>query len=483
MDTPFPTDGSEFYNALTQGAGSPPMQDPTATLMAALSAPPPQPNMPQRQPADMSGIMPMLALQAAAHLAQRRAVGQSRTSQLMDALAQGGSSAMSMKAQAEDRAATRYKEDLLAAQTQSTIGAQQAATESSRTSTTLAKAKAPLEMQSLQLAITTARDTAELKQIEVRMAKVKESYQKQVEEASIALTNAKTGEEKAHAEAELSNAQANLRTAGAHEMAANAQRIKVESEIKMQEEGRKAGDFKVDDNAMPGQPKSFTYKTRDGNVMTGTMPMSQGEAIRAAKDEYKTLKSVGMTQDDENTFVQKRLPQLVNPPSYQQAVTDMQVRRGSPGGVPGSAPPSVPAPSAAPTPPASAANIPPEVKSAPAATWRDKSDGILHYFIGGQEVDQATFQSRNPTATGQQVPPGQSPSAQAPAPSNSAPIAEQAKELTGANATQRQQIQQEINNLLAASNTPNINVQQRQALSFRIATLVKKKAALEGIYD
>jgi hypothetical protein len=351
-----PSSVEDFYNALTNpqangGAGLP-TQDPQATLASALNAPPPTVQMPQRDQPDMSMLPSLSLLRLAASLSQRRYNGQSRLGQLTAGLADAGDFAMNQKKQLVDQSNEKYRQDVLAAGTQANIAATNAQAEATRTKTAVEKASAPLNMTGLSIAIDTARDEGQLKKLQVKLSTIASNYAAQKAQAELDLQAAQTDKARADAQAALSNATANLQTAQAHLQTAQAHMGRLTLERDMFEEGKRQGSFKTTAN-LPGEPSTFQYTDTRGNVMVGTMPIDQPQAIKKAKDDWKQVKDLpdykNMTQDQ---YIQQRVQSLTNPPTWNAAINDMQSRKNAangvaptgvnmppPAGVPGAVPP------------------------------------------------------------------------------------------------------------------------------------------------
>lgn len=470
----------DFYEALTGNQQD--TSNPVATLGAALSAPPPTVQMPERPAPDTGMMGPLTMLHLAAALAQRRQLGQSRLSQALSSAADAGTYAMDFKAKAEDRAAKRYGEDLSAAQVKSNLTGSAITQQGQQQSNVMAAAKAPYEMASLQEAIKTARNDSELKAIQVRLGKVKEKYAEDMAQAELDMTRAKTQDEKSQAENRYTLAQAAMRTADAHIQSAQAQSDKVKLEGQIFEEGKNKGDFKVIPG-LPGEQGNFTYTDRNGNVQTGKMPMDQAEAIKKAKNDWKAMKDLLPDGTDEKNWITQHVRQLTSPPSYQKALDDQQARLkgATPDAARAATPPGAPAPGA----PSTAGQVPQQAEIPQEVIQHSKADPtngkiwtgkdatgaiVKRYLIGGNEVDKATFDRR----TAQAAP---SSTGQGPA---SAPAPAAAKASSGAYANERDSLQQEID-AVQASLTTSSSTSDRIAASNKLRILNNALLRLEEL--
>jgi hypothetical protein len=507
-----PSSVEDFYNALTNpqangGAGLP-TQDPQATLASALNAPPPTVQMPQRDQPDMSMLPSLSLLRLAASLSQRRYNGQSRLGQLTAGLADAGDFAMNQKKQLVDQSNEKYRQDVLAAGTQANIAATNAQAEATRTKTAVEKASAPLNMTGLSIAIDTARDEGQLKKLQVKLSTIASNYAAQKAQAELDLQAAQTDKARADAQAALSNATANLQTAQAHLQTAQAHMGRLTLERDMFEEGKRQGSFKTTAN-LPGEPSTFQYTDTRGNVMVGTMPIDQPQAIKKAKDDWKQVKDLpdykNMTQDQ---YIQQRVQSLTNPPTWNAAINDMQSRKNAangvaptgvnmppPAGVPGAVPPPT-APAALPSTPAAVAGSAQLAaieysKSQPGkvTVFNGNGSGTPVYYMNGQEMSPeqvSSIQGRmTPSAPGA---PAANPGTPAPVKPTVAPAAavstgpEAAPSYSGQYARERQALHQQINDLLfQIKQNPNMPDQDRLSIANKVGALQSRLNTLSGL--
>lgn len=396
---------SDFYeNIVPSGSGTPPgggsFTDPQATLAAAINAPPPQVQLPPKPNPDYTGIPGLALLSLAAGLTGRRQMGQSGLNQALDAVSNAASYAMAAKKEAQDRAQAQYGQELQAAQIKSNLTSQAQAQKKTQIDTAVDQVTAPMRVEQLQTAIATSRDEAQLKAIQVRMLRVSEGYQAQKQQAELDALAATTADKKAEAENRGRLADAALTTANAHAQTAQATLDRLKMEREAIDAGKKTGNFKIQ-QGLPGEVGTFTYQKPDGSVLTGEMPMDQAAAVKKATDDYKVLDKSNMLPPgtDQRTWVTDRMKQLVNPPSYQQAVQDMNARSGkvaptATGTTPVSATPSAVTPT---TPGATS----PEQQAAIKYSQQNPEKGVawtgadgIKYYIGGKEVTKAEAEAR-----------------------------------------------------------------------------------------
>jgi hypothetical protein len=489
-----PNQATDFYNSLTNPANAPPIQDPQATLQAALSAPPPQPaQMPQRQTPDTSAIPGLALLRLAATLSQRRYGGQSRLGQLTEGLSDAAGYAMNTKKELQDQADKQYSQDVAARQVQSQIGATDANAAATRQTSAIQAAGAPLNLEGLRQSIITSRDEDSLKKIQIRLGAITEHYASAKAQAELDLQTAQTAEARARAQADLSNATANLQTAQAHMQTAQAQMGRLQLERDVFNEGKKAGDFKTQ-MGLPGDPGTFTYKDSHGGVMVGTMPISQADAIKKAKSDWQLVKDLPENQAmSKDQYIQKRVGELVNPPTWKAAIDDMNMRRNGSAGVGslGTQPPAVgtssPTPGAAPSTPAASPGVISSAqqmaldasKTQPGKVFVFNGNGGQPvYYQNGQELspDQiATLQPRL-RPVGASAAPSASPAPAAP-PTPTGP--EKAPEYTGAYARERQSIHQRMLDLkYQIDSHPDLDVNARAVIANEMQVLQRNLTAL-----
>jgi hypothetical protein len=385
----------DFYEALTgQGQN---MSDPVGALGQALNAPPPTVQMPERQKPQDEMLPALTLFRLAANLAQRRQMGQSRLSQALSSVSDAGDYAMSTKKQILDEQSKRYSEDLAAAKLKSDMTGQAIQQRGAQQKNVIDQAKAPYELANLESAIKTSRSEQELKAIQLKLAKAKEIYADDIAKAERDLAVAKPGIEQQDANSRKAAAQAALNQAEAHMVSARSQADRVKLEGQVFEEGKNQGAF-TENKGLPGEQSTFTYKMRDGNVITGKMPLDPAPAKKKAEQDWKAMKSMLPEGTDENKWIANRIDTYVNPPSYQQAIKLQQERiKGavpSPTGA-ASAPPGAPQPgqpstsgSAAVTNTAMEAS-----KKDPTKGYTDDATG--KHYIGGVEVSQAYAESRS----------------------------------------------------------------------------------------
>lgn len=337
-------DGQDFGGFLASLQGGAPQVSPQESLMAALNAPAPQINMPERQAPDMSSIGPLAGLVLAASIAGRRAPGQSRVSQFLDGAVKSAAFAAQSKQELEAQASKRYAEDIGAMKAQQELqrGAQDL--ETSRVQGAVAKASAPLQLDKLLLGVQNARTEAEAATYTLKLTKAKAMYADELAAAERDYATAKTDIAKSDAAARVTKANADMKEAEAKMVQAVAMKDKMGLELKLYEDGKKNGDIKILGEALPGQPQQVAVKDSKGQMLMTTVPMQPGDADLYLAQKYKQLAKEGLASGSKEDFIKAGRDALINPPEYRA----WQKSKMGPGAMGGAGPDGKPlAPTAA----------------------------------------------------------------------------------------------------------------------------------------
>lgn len=309
-------DGQDFGGFLASLQGGAPQVSPQESLMAALNAPAPQVNMPERQAPDMSSIGPLAGLVLAASIAGRRAPGQSRVSQFLDGAVKSAAFAAQSKQDLEAQSSKRYAEDIGAMKAQQDLqrGAQDL--ETSRVQGAVAKASAPLQLDKLLLGVQNAKTEAEAATYTLKLTKAKALFADELAAAERDYATAKTDIAKSDAAARVTKANADMKEAEAKMVQAIAMKDKMGLESKLYEDGKKTGDIKILGEALPGQPQQVAVKDSKGQMLMTTFPMQPGDADLYLAQRYKQLSKEGLTTGSKEDFIKAGREALINPPEY-----------------------------------------------------------------------------------------------------------------------------------------------------------------------
>lgn len=236
------------------------------------------PSLPQVPKGDASQVLPLMLLNFASQVAQRRAPGQSRIGQALEAANASVQYGMNEKRQIEDRALAEEGAKRRMAIEESNLKTSQLNQKRIADDVEFSAKTRPLELQRLEQALEHAKTAEQVKAIELKIKGVAAKYAEQFAQADLATKRSQAGENAAQAEMHRQHAEFYRKS---------AEELLEKARIQAAGKGTRQK-FKAID-VLPGERPQFEEETT-GQVFYG--PMSPAEAVSWAKRQAKATASM-----------------------------------------------------------------------------------------------------------------------------------------------------------------------------------------------